>query len=192
MLDRKAQWRIVEWDSVDRAVYGIVGGSNRLFKYDPHDGPEGKFTELAMMCPPQFRSGDTMSIPNATLAMALSQKERKVYYIPVISGDFDYGTVAFDVVDRAKFGGALGPGDLPPLSFMVAYDLAGKELEDIGLLRGGDGRYAYGMQGAKVDSDGRVWFVGAFEEPNPEYVAGRMRGKFPYSMGLGCYDPFRK
>ena len=35
MLDRKAQWRIVEWDPVDKAVYGIVGGSNLLFRYDP-------------------------------------------------------------------------------------------------------------------------------------------------------------
>jgi hypothetical protein len=190
MLDRKAQWRIVEWDPVEKAIYGIVGGSNMLFRYDPRDGPEGTFSELAQMCPPQFRKGDTMSIPNATLAMAISQKERKVYYVPVISGDFDYGTVEFDVVDKAKFGG--GARDLPPLSFMVSYDLASKRVDDIGLLRGADGRYAYGMQGAKVDKDGKVWFVGAFEEPNPEYEAGRMRRKFSYSMGLGCYDPFAK
>jgi hypothetical protein len=144
------------------------------------------------MCPPQFRNSDPMSIPNATLAMAISQKQRKIYYIPVFSSDFDYGTVALDIVDKAKFGKLLGTGDLPPLSFMVSYDLASGRLEDIGLLRGEDGRYAYGMQGAKVDADGKVWFVGAFEEPNPDYVARKIRRKFPYSMGLGCYDPHRR
>ena len=47
MLDRKAQWRIVEWDPVDKAIYGIVGGSNLLFRYDPRRDAKGAFTPLA-------------------------------------------------------------------------------------------------------------------------------------------------
>jgi streptogramin lyase len=51
---------------------------------------------------------------------------------------------------------------------------------------------AFGMQSAKVDGDGKLWFVGAFEETNPLQAAGRLKGKYDYSMGLGCYDPFKK
>ncbi len=126
MLDRKAQWRIIEWDPVDRAAYGIVGGSNLLFKHDPHDGPAGRITPLAQMCAPGFRAGDPMNIPYATLAMALSQKERKIYYLPVTSGDFDYGAISAEREAR---------------SFLVSYDLNS--------------------------------------------------GQRPYSMGLGCYNPFQ-
>ena len=189
MLDRKGQWRIIEWDPVDKVAYGIVGGTNMLFRYDVHAGREGKIATLTQMCAPQYREGDPFAIPHATLAMTISQKERKVYYIPVMSGDFDYGAVSFDVAGQAKFKKDIASGSLPPLSYMVSYDLKTGKREDIGLLRAADGRYAYGLGGAQADAQGRIWFVGAFEEPNEEYVVRKMRGRFPYSMGLGCYDP---
>jgi hypothetical protein len=188
MLDRKAQWRIAEWDPVERVIYGIVGGSNLLFRYDPREGPEGTFTGLAQLCPPMFRGGDPMSVPYATLSMTLSQKERRIYYIPVVSRDFDYGTVSLDVVDAEKLG-ALGKKRIPQLSFMTSYDLRTGRVDDIGLLRAQDGRYAYGSQAAKTDAAGRVWFVGAFEEPDAKRAVNP-GGASPYSMGLGCYDPF--
>ncbi|MBM3744600.1 MAG: hypothetical protein FJW34_02240 [Acidobacteria bacterium] len=175
MLDRKAQWRIIEWDPVDRAAYGIIGGSNLLFKYDPHRGPEGAVTPLVSMAAPGVRNGDPMNLPYATLAMAISQKERKVYYLTVMAGDFDYGAVTKDVMGS---------------SFLVTYDLRSGRREDLGVLRTTDGRTASGMGGAKVDQNGRLWFVGAFSEPDPRYQVGR--GRRPYSMGLGCYDPLRK
>ena len=81
---------------------------------------------------------------------------------------------------------------MPPLSFLVSYDLESGTTEDVGLLRAADGRYAYGTGAADTDRDGKIWFVGAFEEPNPDYMVRKMRGKFPYSMGLGCYDPMEK
>src|SRR4029077_17846327 len=40
MLARKAIWRVVDWDPVDRVIYGVDGGSSFLFRYDPKDGPE--------------------------------------------------------------------------------------------------------------------------------------------------------
>jgi hypothetical protein len=128
-----------------------------------------------------------MSVPYATLSMTLSQKERRIYYIPVVSRDFDYGTVSLDVVDKTKLG-ALGEGRIPQLSFMTSYDLRTGRVEDVGLLRARDGRYAYGSQAAKTDADGRVWFVGAFEEPDPKRAVNPDAAS-PYSMGLGCYDP---
>ncbi len=191
MLDRKAQWRYIEWDPVSRAAYGIVGGSNLLFRFDVNQGQEGAITPLATICAPQYRAGDPFKIPHATLAMTISPRERKIYYLPVISGDFDYGAVVLDVAGSDKFAGRIADGrGLPPLSFMVSYDMQSGERKDIGMLRTADGRFAYGMGGAETDSEGRIWFVGAFEEPDSAYVVGRMGGN-PYSMGLGCYDPFR-
>ncbi len=190
MLDRKGQWRIIEWDPVDKVAYGIVGGSSLLFKYDVHDGEEGSITSLVKMCAPQFRDGDPMAIPYATLAMTISQKERKIYYFPVMTGAFDYDAVSFDVLDELKFSEKLAGGRFPPLSYLTVYDLEKGELDDLGILQGIDGRHVYGLGGAQADKEGRIWFVGAFEEPNEAFVAGNIQGEFPYSMGLGCYDPF--
>ena len=190
MLDRRAQWRIIEWDPVNRLAYGIIGGSNHLFQYDVDAGREGEIEILSQLCAPQFRGKDPFKVPHATLAMTISQPERKVYYIPVISGDFDYGAVQLDVAGKAKLAEEMAKGDLPPLSFMVSYDLQSGTRADIGLLQADDGRLAYGMGGAETDSQGRIWFVGAFEEPNPDYVVRNIQGRFPYSMGLGCYEPF--
>ena len=71
----------------------------------------------------------------------------------------------------------------------VSYDLKTGRREDLGVLRTADGRTASGMGGAKVDKEGRLWFVGAFSEPDPKYQVG---GRRAYSMGLGCYDPREK
>ncbi|OAM89742.1 hypothetical protein OH491_18180 [Termitidicoccus mucosus] len=187
MNDRRAQWRIVEWDPIDRAAYGIVGGSNQLFRYDVHAGTEGRFAMLAEMCAPPFREGDPFKIPSATLAMALSRKERKIYYIPVMEGDFDYGAVKLDLA----LPDGLSGGEMPPVSWMVTYDLKTGERRDLGVLRADDGRLAYGQGGAKADASGRIWFVGAFAEPDENKAARPGVGRFPYSMGLGCYDPAR-
>jgi hypothetical protein len=174
MLDRKAQWRIVEWDAADRAAYGIIGGSNLLFKFEPYAGPEGKVTPLALMVPPHIQNGDTMDYPAATLTLTIDRQKQRIYYIPVTAGDFDYGAVS---------------RDLPAYSLLMTYDLKTGKRSEIGLLRGRDGRYAYGMGGAKVDRDGRLWFVGAFEEPDPNFAAGKIQGRYPYSVGLGVYEP---
>jgi len=189
MLDRRAQWRVVEWDPETRSAYGIVGGSNVLFRYDVHHGAEGRISELAQMCAPMYRGGDPFLVPHATLAMTISHKQRKIYYLPVIAGDFDYGAVSFASQPLQDLGEGLPGGVYPPLSYLVSYDLKQGRLADIGLLRADDGRLAYGMGGAESDGQGRIWFVGAFEEPDSQYVAGRMSDRFPYSMGLGCYDP---
>ena len=74
---------------------------------------------------------------------------------------------------------------------MVSYDLKTNQRRDIGILRTEDGRYVYGLGAAETDSDGKIWFVGAFDEPDEDYVIRKMRAKYPYSLGLGCYDPFQ-
>jgi len=187
MLDRRAQWRYIEWDKKDKVAYGITGGANVLFKYDVNKGTEGEITALTRLCAPMYRDGDPFDVPSATLAMTINQIERKIYYMPVISGDFDYGAVKLDIGNTQLLQDAQRK---PPLSYLVAYDLNAGEVEEIGtMITKGDGSYAYGMGAADTDSEGRIWFVGAFEEKDPAYVVRTMRGRFPYSLGLGCYDP---
>jgi len=188
MLDRRAQWRYIEWDPVDRVGYGIIGGNNMLFAYDVDKKPEGEVRPLALMCAPMYRDGNPFDIPHATLAMTINQINRKIYYIPVISGDFDYGIVNLNI-ESDRQGSHTSGREMPPLSYMVSYDLETGEREEIGMLKTPDGRYAFGMGAAETDKEGRIWFVGAFEEPDPDYVVMKMRGKFPYSLGLGCYEP---
>ena len=189
MLDRKAQWRIVEWDPVTKCAYGIVGGSNDLFKYEVHKGEEGEFEVLTRMCAPMFRDRVPFKIPHATLAMTISHKERKIYYIPVISGDFDYGAVELDagLSVKVKEQKAL-KREMPPLSFLISYDMRSGQRTDIGLLKTANGSLAMGQGGAESDANGRIWFVGAFEENDPEYKVSEIKGT-GYSLGLGCYDP---
>ena len=137
-----------------------------------------------------YRDVNPFDVPSATLAMTINQKERKIYYMPVISGDFDYGAVELNVnashLSQTKKRN-------PPLSFLVSYDIDAGEIEDIGMLiTKDDGSFAYGMGAADTDSEGRIWFVGAFEEKDQKYFVRKMRGSFPYSLGLGCYDPSEK
>jgi hypothetical protein len=190
MLDRRAQWRYIEWDPVDKVAYGVIGGNNMLFRYDVDKGVEGEITALTKICAPMYREGHPYDIPHSTLGMTINQVDRKVYFLPVISGDFDYGAVKLDFNQEDQPGN--NSGKMPPLSFLVSYDLESGTTEDIGLLRASDGRYAYGMGAADTDREGKIWFVGAFEEPDEAYVVRKMRGEFPYSMGLGCYDPMNK
>lgn len=191
MLDRKAQWRIVEWDPVERVVFGLVGGSNQLFRFDPRDGPEGRFTQLAEMCAPPFRGGDPFRIPPATLAMALAPRERVIYYLPIVEGDFDYGAVRKFEAGASEASNEMRTGGSAPRSYLVSFDLKSGQRRDLGLLRARDGRFAYGQGAAKVDAGGRLWFVGAFEEPDPARAAQPDSGQRAYSLGLGCYEPKR-
>jgi hypothetical protein len=188
MLDRRAQWRYIEWDPAGKTAYGISGGETVLFKFDVDKGPEGEITPLTRLCAPMYRDSAAYQVPSATLAMTISQKERKIYYLPVISGDFDYGAVKLDA-DNVKLSGS--NRRMPSLSFLVSYDLKSGEVNDIGtLITRDDGSYAYGMGAAETDDQGRIWFVGAFEEKNPDFVVNRLSTRLPYSLGLGCYDPF--
>jgi hypothetical protein len=189
-LDRKTTWRIIEWDSLDRAAYGIIGGTNLLFRYVPN-GEEGIITPLAQISPPQFRGGDPLIIPTARLAMTISYKERKIYYLPEMMSAFDYGDVSYDIMDEYNLSEQLSGEEVAPLSYFLSYDLETNQITDLGFMKAEDGRYAYGMDGAQAGKDGKIWFVGAFEEPDPEKVSGKIIGKYPYRIGLGVYDPFK-
>ena len=188
MLDRRAQWRYIEWDPVDKVAYGIIGGSNLLFRYDVNKGLEGEITPLTLMCAPFYRDGRFFDIPHATLAMTINQKDRKIYYLPVTAGDFDYGLVNTDIGNDSKKSG--DPiKEARSSAYMITYDLITGKREDLGILQPTDGSYAGGMGAAETDKDGRIWFVGSFEQTDE---ALKINGGFRNAMGLGCYDPFSK
>lgn len=191
MLDRKVTWRVVEWDPAERAAYGIVCGDSLLFRFDPHDGPQGRITPLVRMCAERYLQADPRYIPLATLALTIGTDHR-LYYAPVISVAFDYAGVSWDVADERKFTAALTGERLPPQSVLVVYDPPTRCRRELGLMRTIDGRRVFGLGGACTGRvDGRIYFVGAVEEADSRWAANRIDGRWPYRMALITYTPPR-
>lgn len=188
MLDRRNQWRVIEWDPVDKVAYGIVGGSNLLFKFDVYKGTEGEITPLTPMYAPMYIGGRFFDIPQATLTLTINQKNRKIYYIPVTGGDFDYGLVNLNVGTNNKKT-TIPIRTVRSQAYMVDYDLKTGKREEVGLLKPTDGSFASGMEAVGTDKDGKVWFVGSFIQSD-EVI--KINGGFRRALGLGCYDPFAK
>lgn len=191
MIDRKVCWRVIEWFPEQRVAYGIVGGDSMLFRFDPKDGPEGRITPLVRMCAEKYLRSDTHMIPFSTLALTISAKERKIYYAPVLSVAFDYSGQSWDVADERKFTAQRTGGEaLPPLSVLITYDLASGKREELGVMRTHDGRRVFGLGGACTgQKDGKIYFVGAVEEPDPKKVVNKIDDRWPYSMALISYTP---
>jgi len=189
MIDRKVYWRVIEWDPVERAAYGIVVGDSLLFKFDPYDGPEGKIMPLVRMCAERYLAADPNLIPVSTLALTLTP-DRKIYYAPVVSVAFDYAGVSWDVADERTFTAHLTGKDVPPESVLIVYDRNTRQRRELGLMRTPDGRRVFGLGGACTGKkDGKLYFVGALEESDPRRAANKIDNKWPYSMGLVCYTP---
>lgn len=190
MIDRKVYWRVIEWDPGERVAYGIMGGDSMLFRFDPADGPEGTVTPLVRMCADQYLGGPPQAIPFATLALTIAGN-RRLYYAPVLSVAFDYSGQSWDVADERKFTAQLAGEVAPPQAVLVEYDLATGQRRELGQLRLADGRRVYGLGGACTGKqDGRLYFVGAVEERDPQRVANTIDNRWPYSMALlSCAPP---
>lgn len=189
LIDRKVYWRVIEWDPVDRVAYGVVTGDSMLFRFDPRDGAEGSIFPLVRLCAERYLHADPGLIPVSTLALTISN-DRRIYYAPVVSVAFDYAGTSWDVADERKFTARLTGEAVPPESALVVYDLATKQRRELGILRTQDGRRVFGLGGACTGKkDGKIYFVGALEEPDPARVANRIDNRWPFSMGLVCYTP---
>ncbi len=189
LIDRKVYWRVIEWDPVDRAAYGVVVGDSMLFKFDPYKGPEGQITPLVRMCAERYLHADPGLIPVSTLALTISDKHR-IYYAPVISVAFDYSGVSWDVADERAFTARLTGEKVPPESALVVYDLGTGKRRELGIMRTPDGRKVFGLGGACTgQKDKKIYFVGALEERDPARVANKIDSRWPYSMGLVSYTP---
>ena len=190
MIDRKVIWRVIEWDPVEKVAYGIIGGNSMLFRYDVHEGAEGKIEYLVPMTAPQYwDESNVRMIPFATLAFTIAP-DRKIYFAPTASGSFDYVGNSWDVKDEEKFQAKLAGGYFPPVSYLVSYDLKSRQRESRGLMVTEQGNLVFGLGGACTGAkDGRIYFVGAIEEKNPGDVVGSVGRRWPFSMGLVAYDP---
>lgn len=189
MIDMKLNWRVIEWDPVDRVAYGILGENSALFRFDPYDGEEGSIQLLTSLCAPAYWNSDPRMIPFATLALTISN-EHIIYYAPSGSGSFDYVGNSWDVFDEENFQAKMAGGYFPPVSFLISYDLQTKERKSYGAMFTREGNMVFGLGGACTGKkDGRIYFVGAIEEKDKTKVVGEAGRRWPYSMGLVSYDP---
>ena len=190
MIDRKVIWRVIEWDPVEKVAYGIVGGNSMLFRYDVHKGFEGEIEYITPLTAPQYwNETNPRAIPFATLALTISN-DRVIYYAPTGSSSFDYIGTSWDVKDEEDFQAKLSGGYFPPVTYLVSYDLKTKERKSHGAIVTKEGNVVYGLGGACTGAkDGKIYFVGAIEEKNKEFVAGEVGRRWPFSMGLVAYDP---
>lgn len=192
MIDRKVIWRVIEWEPTEKVAYGIVGGNSMLFRYDVHKGTEGEIEYLVPLTAPMYwNETNVRQIPFATLAFTISN-DRKIYYAPTASGSFDYIGNSWDVKDEENFQAKLSGGYFPPVSYLVSYDLQTKERMSHGLMVTEDGNLVFGLGGACTGAkDGKIYFVGAIEEKDPQQVVGKVGRRWPFSMGLIAFDPHK-
>lgn len=192
MIDRKVIWRVIEWDENEKVAYGIVGGNSMLFRYDVHDGSEGKIEYLTPLTAPQYWNEiNVRQIPFATLTLTIAGE--KIYFAPTASGSFDYIGNSWDVKDEENFQAKLAGGFFPPVSYLICYDKNTKERESKGLMVTKEGKLCFGLGGACTGKkDGRIYFVGAIQEDDPEKEVGKVGRRWPFSMGLVAYDPSKE
>lgn len=185
-IDRKTLWRIIDWKPDEKVFYGITNGDSRLFRFDPHKDPEGEITALSPMCADRYLNGDPKKIPIATLAFTIAND--KIYYAPVTSVAFDYSAESWDVRDERQFTSKITERKLPPLSVLIEYDIKSDKRREIGLMETEDGRKIFGL-GAAVYSpvDNKLYFAGAVEEHDPNFIAGEIEETWHYSMALFSY-----
>ena len=174
MIDRTNIWRAVQWDSIDKVAYGVTGGGSVLFRFDPHDGPEGKITSLVKMCDSKFLEGDHKDIPYSTLAFAVDSRNKKVYFTPSAR---NYNT--------KKYVETFGSEEDQHL---IMYDIKTNQRIDLGAMRTADGRKVFGCEAASVAADGTLYLCGQVEVKD-KVKATRMIGDIPVALQLIIYKP---
>lgn len=175
MIDRADIWRAVEWDPVDKVAYGVTGGSGSvLFRFDPHDGPEGKITPLVKMCDSGFLQGNRKDIPYSTLAFAVDSRNKRVYFAPSARG--------FSIQKYEETFGSKASHHL------IMYDIVADERVDVGAMQTADGRMIFGCEAASVAGDGTLYLCGQAAVRDPE-KATRMIGDIPAALHLIIYKP---
>jgi hypothetical protein len=178
MIDRTNIWRAVEWDPIDKVAYGVTGGSGSiLFRFDPHDGTEGKITSLVKMCDSKFLEGDRKDIPYYTLAFAVDSRNKKVYFAPSSRG-----------FNLQKFVETFGSNEEHHL---IMYDIKTDKRVDLGVMQTADGRKVFGCEGASVAPDGTVYLCGQAEVKDKK-TATRMIGDIATALQLIIFKPQQK
>ncbi len=175
MIDRTCDWRSIEWDPLDKVAYGVTCGSGSLlFRYDPHNGKEGKITPLVRMCDNKFLESGRKDIPYSTLAFALDSKNKKVYFVPSAR---EYTTDQY-----AETFGNKQPHHL------IMYNINTEKRVDLGILQTRDGRNVFGCEAASVGPDGTLYICGQVEVSNPELATDYIADT-PVALELIIYKP---
>jgi hypothetical protein len=175
MIDRTNIWRAVEWDPVDKVAYGITCGSGSiLFRFNTHDGPEGKITPLVKMCDSKFLEGDQKDIPYSTLAFAVDSRNKKVYFAPSARS---FSIQKYEETYGSKEG-----------HHLIMYDIQTDKRVDLGVMQTADGRKIFGSEATSVASDGTVYICGQAEVKDKK-IATRMIGDTPTALQLIIYKP---
>lgn len=178
MIDRSNDWRAVAWDADEKVAYGVTCGSGSiLFRFDPHEGPEGKITQLVRICDSRYLEGDQKDIPYSTLAFAVDGKNGKVYFAPSSRG--------FNVQKYAETYGSESDHHL------IMYDIKKGKREDLGAMKTTDGRRVFGCEGASVGPDGTLYICGQAEVKDKK-MATQMIGNIPCALHLIIYHPENK
>jgi hypothetical protein len=175
IIDRTQEWRAIEWDEVEKVAYGITCGSGSiLFKYDPDDGPEGKFTELTKLCDRKYLG--RKDVPYSTLSLGLDTKNRKVYYAP--------SARPYTLDEYIETFGSDQPHHL------LIYDMKTGEVTDLGAMRTTKGERVFGCEGASVGPDGTLYLCGQVECLNVKDATRHTRiTDVPISLRLIIYRP---
>lgn len=177
MIDRSCDWRAVEWDPLKKVAYGVsCGGGSILFRFDPHDGPEGRIVPLCKMCDGRFLEGDRKDVPYSTLAFAVDSGNQRVYFAPSAR---PYALDAY-----VETFGSSEPHHL------IMYDVRRAERVDLGAMQTADGRRVFGCEGASVAPDGTVYLCGQAEVRDAAQATARI-GKTPVALHLVIYRPKR-
>lgn len=175
MIDRTYDWRAVEWDPVDKVAYGVTCGSGSiLFRFDPHDGPEGKITPLVKMCDSKFLKGERKDIPYSTLAFAVDNRNKRVYVAP--------SARSFTIQKYAETFGS------EETHHLIMYDIKTNKRVDMGAMQTADGRKVFGCEAASVAPDGTVYLCGQAEVKDKK-TATQMIGNIPTALHLIIYKP---
>ena len=191
MIDRKVIWRVIEWDPLEKVAYGIMGADNMLFRYDVSQGKEGQIDYIIPLTAPQYWDGaDILTVPFATLALAIDSRQRTIYYAPTANSSFDYIGNSWDVHDEEAFQSQIAGGHYPPVSYLISYDLENNHRKSLGQIVTKEGNLVYGLGGACYGAkDGKIYFVGSIEEKDENKVVGEVQRRWPFSMGLVAFDP---
>ena len=172
VMDRRQLSRYVEWDPVDKKIYGIECGRSLLFEFDPASGPYGAVRQLADMALDIHRRQNRF--PYATLAMGLSPG-KEIYYATA-SRSFDYAAGDQETEAASQ-------------TYLEHYDLKTGQKRVLGVMAATDGRAVLGLGGCEVAKDGKVYFCGALQEPDKSKAAGRAAGRDPYGLQLMVWEP---
>jgi hypothetical protein len=124
------------------------------------------------MCDSRFLEGDHKDIPYSTLAFAVDNRNKKVYFAPSAR---NYNTKEY----AETFGNEED-------QHLLMYDIKTNQRVDLGAMRTADGRKVFGCEAASVASNGTLYICGQVEVKEKK-TANKMIGDKPVALQLIIY-----